>query len=420
MPSPSDRFDTRLEVQPPLTDDSLQTIPAKRGVVLLASPADEPIVLLTAADMRARVRNRLSEPPDESTPTRRADLREITGAIHYRLCGSHFETDWQYLQIAAALWPKRFRQMVSWKPPWLVSLDIDDPAPHFGRTRLSDTSAGRCWGPFSRARDADDFVEALQDAFDLCRSVTCLRRAPDGPRCTYAEMGRCLSPADGSISMDDYRQALRRAAAFVDGDRQPRREELADAMHQAAGELAFEKAAACKQRLQRLAIFDGERFERVAPMEQFRFISFQPSGSRKTLTVLFADGGHIDYAPALKMPLAPNALEQLLAGAEAFFVGDHPPAVTDHLSEGLIARALYAGPERGGSWVRWNESLTPEALLQRLQCDHDALGVRPPITPAKADSPPATEKTASDSTPPAAYNNDSSSGADETTAPDNS
>ena len=46
-------FDGHVESAPPLPREQLALIPAKRGLVLLASAEDRPIVLLSAADLRA-------------------------------------------------------------------------------------------------------------------------------------------------------------------------------------------------------------------------------------------------------------------------------------------------------------------------------------------------------------------------------
>ena len=70
-------FDARLEVTPPLTEKELGQIPPRRGVLGLLSENNEPIILLTAANIRARLKTRLSAPlPDRRRKT--VDLREIT------------------------------------------------------------------------------------------------------------------------------------------------------------------------------------------------------------------------------------------------------------------------------------------------------------------------------------------------------
>jgi len=209
-------FEGRLDVAAPLSDQQLREIPTKRGVFLLTADDDRPILLATAASIRSRVRGRLDEKDPEHS-SRSADLRTITRAVHWKLAGGRFETDWRYLEIARAIWPKSYAKLLSWKPPWFVHVDPAEPYPHLRRTRDIFAGPGRNVGPFETTRSAEKFIEIVQDAFDLCRDIQCLRRSPNAPRCSYGQMGRCLSPCDGTIGMDAYRRQVARAADFAAG-----------------------------------------------------------------------------------------------------------------------------------------------------------------------------------------------------------
>jgi excinuclease ABC subunit C len=378
------RFETRLDVESPLDEQALRTVPARRGVFLLTDEDDRPVVLLTAADMRSRLRKRLAEPLDDR-PSRRADLRQITRWIHLRTCSSHFETDWQYLELARRLFPKRYRKLVAWKPPWLVQLDPADAYPHFARTRDlayllgAGTKADlRAWGPFPTAREAEAFIEALQDGFDLCRSVSCLRKSPVGPRCAYAEMGRCLSPADGSIAMEDYRTHLRRAADCASGDRS-RFDDLRNRMQQASAELAFEHAAAWKQRLDRLAVLDESRYEQTAPLEAFRWLLVQPGQGRRELQAFTAGAGFIADLGPVSLPTDVSVLAALLRRARALCDDPPEPDEAAGLRMGLVTRRLFSEAPRRGLVRRLDETLGPSSLAEAIQRQADDLRISEPI-----------------------------------------
>ena len=262
-------FDGRLEVQPPLSEAALSRVPARRGVVGLLAEADAPILLLTAGRIRDRLRTRLREPPEEG-PRKTADLRSITRAVVWTLADGHFETDLCFLELARALWPKRYPSLLGWKPPWFVHADPDADAPHFVVRRDVLAEKGRWVGPFASERSARRFVDIVRDAFDLCRHVQCLRQAPHAETCAYGQMGRCLRPCDGTTGMDAYRDAVRRAADLAEGRREDRRRELERRMAEASAELAFERAAGLKKRLERMSMLDAEEFELVRPAESFR------------------------------------------------------------------------------------------------------------------------------------------------------
>jgi excinuclease UvrABC nuclease subunit len=380
----SGMFDARLDVRPPLGDEQISQIPAKRGVFLLTGEEDRPILLATAASIRSRLRGRLDE-HDPSRSTRSADLRTITRAVRWKLAGGHFEMDWRYLEIARAIWPKSYAKLLSWKPAWFVHVDPDEAYPHFGRTRDVLASPGRDVGPFETARSAEKFIEIVQDAFDLCRDIQCLRRSPAAARCAYGQMGRCMSPCDGSVSMDEYRQAAALAADFAAGLRARRIEQLKDRMRAEARELKFEQAAATKARIERLAELEGPAYRHVAPVGDFRFLMIQPSGSRRRLEVFLADRGAVERVEPLEYPLDAvkvkrridrmgRFLETVAATGAAEF-GGRAADEAGPWRMGLVARALFAGPARGGLLVRWREDLSAEDVCQAVESAAEALGL---------------------------------------------
>jgi len=378
----SGMFDAHLDVSGPLSDEQLRQIPAKRGVFLLMDDGGRPILLTTAASIRSRLRGRLDE-HDPSQSTRSADLRTITRAVHWKLAGGHFEMDWRYLQLARAIWPKSYAKLLSWKPAWFIHVDPDEAYPHFERTRDVLASPGRCVGPFETARLAEKFIEIVQDAFDLCRDIQCLRRSPDAARCAYGQMGRCLSPCDGSVSMDQYRLVVAQAAEFAAGLRAHRVEEFKARMQSEARELKFERAAATKARLERLAELEAPAYRHVAPVQAFSFLMIQPSGSRRRVEVFFADRGTIEQAGPLEYPLDARKVQRridrmgrfIITAAAAAAAGERAADEACLWRMGLVARALFAGWARGGLLIRWRQGLLAEDVCQAIESAAKALGL---------------------------------------------
>jgi len=369
-------FDGSLEARPPLTDEQLAAIPAKRGVFLLASEDDRPILLATGASIRARLRSRLEEPDGEKR-RRTADLRTVTRTVHWKLAGGHFEMDWIYLEIARSLWPETYAKLLSWRPAWFVHVRAEEAFPHFVRTRDVFGSPGRYFGPFESGRSAERFIDVLLDAFDLCRDVRCLRRSPRGQRCAYGQMGRCLCPCDGSVSMEAYRRVVAEAGDFAAGRRAQHLRRLREQMEAASAELKFERAAAVKARLDRLAELDGEAYRHVAPAEKFRFLLIQPSGSQRRAAVFLADRGSIVRAKPLDSPLVEKQLAGTVRRMARFAAGGakrrSDPAGRWRM--GLVARALFSSERRGGLVLRWREEMTPADLSAAIESAAEALGL---------------------------------------------
>jgi excinuclease UvrABC nuclease subunit len=369
-------FDGRLEVVGTLDDTQLARIPGKRGVVLLAA-RDSPIQLITAANIRRRVGTRLDEPEDDRLK-KSADLRRITTSVSWKLSAGAFEADLCLLEIARAIWPDKYAQQVNWKPPWFVHINPGDKYPRFWRSRKLPGSPTRSFGPFIKGTDAEGFVIALRDAFDLCRDHGNLVRAPDAQRCSYGQMNRCLPLCDGTVSLEQYLSAVTEATDFAAGRRDALGNRLRGEMKRAADDLEFERASAIKARLGRLAEFDKPAFKYVRPVEEFKFLVVQPGGGKRRLRVFAVNGGEIPAAACLRYPFRTNTdddadkysgteLDALIGQMKTIAAADPQVDDASALRMGLVARYLFSGPKRRGLIVRWFESMEASWLAARIQ-----------------------------------------------------
>ncbi len=369
-----DIFESHLAVAPPLAAEQLAQVPAKRGVLLLTDEADTPITMITAGGLRQRLASRLAEPPDDDTRRRSADLREITRHVWWTLTGSHFETDWRFLELAPQVWPKRFASMLSARKPWFVHITLDSDAPQFARTH-EPARGSKAFGPFPTGRSADNFIQILIEAFGLCRHPQRLPQAPHSHPCAYRQMGKCHGVCDGKISMEAYREILAEAMDVAAGDDSAVRTRWQGEMKAAAAELDFEEAARIKNRLARLDRLGAAEFEHTAPIETFRFLLLEPAISRKEVRVFFVVGPTITDGGVLKAPFELKALKRTIKRmstlAEAF-----PMADDLAMSRvGLTCQYLYSAPERRGVMHRWRGDETADDLMALIHAHADELAL---------------------------------------------
>jgi excinuclease UvrABC nuclease subunit len=368
------QFDAHAGVYPPIDDQVLAQVPAKRGVLLLLGEDDRPLMLLTAADLRGRLRGRLAAPAEERTPSRRVDWRQITRKVCWKLTDSHFETDLHYLDLARAIWPEGFTKLLAWRLGRFVHVDPAARVPHFAKVNRLLPPPGLCLGPFLSAKSAQGFIDILEDGFDLCRDVRRLGQSPRARPCAYRQMGRCSGVCDGTIDMATYRVAVARAAAFAAGERSGHLQELRERMKQAAAELRFEQAAGLKGHLDRLAGLDAPAYAQVAPGEAFQFVLVQ-RGRRKAAKVFLVDRGLIVAADPLTWPLKGEEISALLARMAALVGQAQAAGRYDPWRVALVASYLLAGPQRRGVIVRWRTDLTAEALAEAVTGGRESLGL---------------------------------------------
>ena len=384
------RFDAIEQVTPPVADAQLRKIPAKRGVFLMLAENDKPIILLPAADMRARLRNRLAEPLEDKR-TRTLDLREITRKLCWKLTSSHFETDLEYFEIARRIWPDAFAKLLAWKPAWFVAVNPDDQYPHFVSAR-GVPAAGGCFGPFSTAGEAEGFIKNVQDAFDLCRDYACLRLSPNSPRCAYAQMGKCLSPCDGTISMDDYRRTVAEAADFAGGCREVLHNRLEEQMAAAAKNLAFEKAGAIKAKLQRLGQFDKPAYYHVRPVESFHYILIQQGPKSSKAKAFLVNGGAIHSGGVLDYPPKAGQIAALISKMTNLAARDMEFGKIELLRMGLVSQYLFSSPNRRGVALRFTDDLSVERVSSVMKKAARDLKLKAPKPRNKKQTPKKASK----------------------------
>ncbi|MBT3200911.1 MAG: hypothetical protein HN350_13460, partial [Phycisphaerales bacterium] len=239
---------------------------------------------------------------------------------------------------------------------------------------------------FVKGTDAEGFVIALRDAFDLCRDQRNLARSPDAQRCSYGQMNRCLPLCDGTVDRQRYLRAISEAIDFASGRRDMLAGRLRAEMKRAAGELEFERAAAIKIRLSRLDEFEKTAFKYVRPVEEFKFLAAQPGRGKRYLRVFAINGGSIPAAASLKYPFKtnPDKLASRYAGteiealvAQMQIIASDEPKVDDAsaLRMGLVARYIFSGPKRRGLIVRWFDKMEPPWLAARIRAVADDLNL---------------------------------------------
>jgi excinuclease UvrABC nuclease subunit len=340
-------------------------IPNHRGVFLLEGAGGEPILLATAASIRTRMRSKLTAPENPDQPTRQADLRTISSRLRWKLSDSHFETNWHYWQLSRVIYPKTYREMMNLQDAWFLQCNVDAAAPWLSRAQ-DVTRPGAYLGPFMTGRSAQRFLEMLEDAFDLCRCLDELRAAPHGRPCVYRQLGRCLGPCEGAISMEEYRRIVRQGCDFAAGDRLGVRREMEGRMRELAAGQHYEQAANLKARLKRLEDFDKPEYAWVAPLEKFRFLYLHP-GPKRSAKVFFVDRGEMPLGGMLAWPADKPAIEQALAAARMFF--PQPREMNSARQEGLslVSHFLFYPDERAGLALRWSESLSADEVTLAME-----------------------------------------------------
>lgn len=294
----ADFFPFSVEFDPAGDFESLlKVVPAKWVVYLMSDEADRPVQLLCVRNLRYSLRRRLGQ-QEHSGPDRRIDYRQIVRRIRWRKVYSDFEADVVYLQAARMYFPETYRGMVGYQPAWFIHVDPDARFPRFTKTINLDARSGLLIGPIEDKHAAARLIEALVDAFDLCRYHNILVQAPNATACAYKQMHKCPAPCDGSITMEQYRQLVRWSVRTL---LQPDEliEQNTQRMQQAAAALNFELAGKIRTYVETLRKLRQGPFRHARLLRDFRYLSIQAGPYASTAKVFLILPGVIEEVAGL-------------------------------------------------------------------------------------------------------------------------
>lgn len=328
----------------------LKSVPAKWVVYLLADAEDRPVQLLCVKNLRYSLERRLGEQSQEQEPSRRVNYRDLVRKVYWRRVDSRFEADWIYLQAAREVFPQSYRTMTGFWQAWFIHVDPSDEYPRFVKSDECIKSNGTYLGPLENKSDASRLIECVEDWFDLCRYHHILTDAPLGKACAYKDMGKCPAPCDGSISLSAYR-------ALIDWSLQTLMDpaEMLDDLHQrmqaAAMELQFESAGRIKHLIDQLSELGKGPWRHLRPMNEFRFVSFQPGPKQGQVKVFAIVGGSI--AEILGLIALPDNQIDLIELVERIEHHHIALDLADSQTIGMVTYHLFA-PKPAGVFIRFD------------------------------------------------------------------
>lgn len=231
-----------------------EPLPHAPGVYLFRDHQHRVLYVGTSRDLRTRVRSYFTA---SETRSRMGEMVGLATSVEAIECATSLEAEVRELRLIGHHKPpynrrSRFPEKVHWlkltNEPWprlsLVRKVLDDDADYLG--------------PFGSKKSAEKCLAALHETFPVRQCSGRMAREVQQSPCVLAEMGRCLSPCDGSVDLTAYAEMV---------------EELRDNLLRRADEVV----EAINRRMTGLAT--SERFEE-ATVHRDRLAAFVRAASR--------------------------------------------------------------------------------------------------------------------------------------------
>jgi DNA polymerase III subunit epsilon len=180
-------------------------LPHAPGVYLFRDAQSRVLYVGTSRDLRTRVRSYFTA---SETRSRIGEMVAIAESVAGIECATPLEAEVRELRLIAEHKPKYNRR--SRFPEKVHYLKLTrEPWPRLSLVRQVTDDGADYVGPFGSRKTAEKCLAALHETFPLRQCSQRIARHPSGSPCVLAEMGRCLSPCDGSVDETTYAAVVR-------------------------------------------------------------------------------------------------------------------------------------------------------------------------------------------------------------------
>jgi len=175
-------------------------LPHSPGVYLFRDEQERVLYVGTSRDLRTRVRSYFTA---SETRSRMGEMVNLAASVTGIECATPLEARVRELRLIAAHKPRYNRRSRHPEKMHWLKLTVE-PWPRLSLVRTVAEDGADYLGPFASRRTAEKCLAALHETFPIRQCSTRLPIRPHTSPCVLAEMGRCVSPCDGSASVDHY------------------------------------------------------------------------------------------------------------------------------------------------------------------------------------------------------------------------
>ena len=223
--------------------DKANSLPMTPGVYIMKDKDGAVIYVGKSKKLKNRVTSYFT---GNNHTLKTARMVSLVSDFDYILCKTEIEALTLENVLIKKHMPKyNIRLKDSKSYPYIKVTAEEYPKLFVTRDRRSDRA--KYFGPYQSSSAAYGALDAVMKVFTL---PTCKLSFPKdiGKRrpCIYKDIGICIAPCSGNVSVEDYRSRIKAAERVLDGNSAEAKEQLRREMEDAAELMEFERAAALR------------------------------------------------------------------------------------------------------------------------------------------------------------------------------
>ena len=222
-------------------------LPLTPGVYIMRDTAGKVIYVGKSRALKNRVSGYFQESGQNSYKTDR--MTSFIYDFDYILCDTEIEALTLENNLIKLYHPRYNIKLKDDKSYPYLKATVNEAFPRFVMTRKRENEKAKYFGPYTSTQTVYGIISALQKTFGLpsCRHTFPKDRGRV-KNCVYKQLG-CIAPCDPDVSSEEYKEAFMQAVSFLSGNYENILTSLTEKMEYAAENLAFEAAAAYRDRI---------------------------------------------------------------------------------------------------------------------------------------------------------------------------
>jgi DNA polymerase-3 subunit epsilon len=310
-----------------------ESLPHAPGVYLFGDNQDRVLYIGTSRDLRTRVRSYFTA---SETRSRMGEMVHLAQKVTGIECATTLEAQVRELRLIAEHKPSYNRRSRSPEKVSFIKL-TREPWPRLSLVRKVLDDEADYLGPFSSRPSAERCLAVLHETFPVRQCTDRFGVVPSRSACVLAEMGRCLSPCDGSVDLDTYAAVVRQLRDTLIRNPDTVVDTITERMARLARDERFEEASVHRDRLAAF-LRAAARTQRLAALSRCAEIVAarrEPDGRWQVHVVRF---GRLAGAGVIPPGMDAHAfVDQLRASSESVTSGPGPvPAATAEETEKVL------------------------------------------------------------------------------------
>lgn len=216
----------------------IKTFPKKPGIYFFNDKNQNVIYIGKARSLQTRIKSYFAHTSD----TKVIRILNETSDIEYILTGSEKEAGFLENNFIQQYQPKFNLRLKDDKSFPYLKLSLQDLYPGLYLTRRVEADGSKYFGPFSPAHQARQIIHLISKFFGI---RTCSEKIPGTRKrpCLEYDLKLCSAPCTEFIQESDYRDNVKNARLFLEGNVEKLLNISRESMKKAAGQQEFEQAA---------------------------------------------------------------------------------------------------------------------------------------------------------------------------------